>query len=340
MYSFSQSSSSQSSSQSLNDIPYIDNEIRLAILNNEPIDNILHVIVVVSNPCLYKKRYLLANKFIRKLLDTEPNIILYIVELVYGEQLFQLTQSNNPYHLQLHLPNKDILWHKENMVNMGVKYLLPQDWKAMAWIDADIEFDSPTWVMDTLKVLNGCRDIVQLFSHAVDMNPNEDAMSIFSSFGYQYSKKRAFAKSDVLRLWHSGYAWACTRKTYDKLGGLYDLSILGSGDNNIALSIIQRVELSFNENIHMDYKTSLLNYQKNAINLRLGYIPGIIRHFFHGYKRNRKYMERWQILVKHKYSPINDVYRLQNGLLVSSNTCPTSLLSDILTYFKERNEDE
>ena len=71
----------------------IDNKTNLTketILNNEPIEEHLNVICVVSNPCLYKKRYELAIKFIRKMLKTN-NIILYIVELVYGNEEFYIT---------------------------------------------------------------------------------------------------------------------------------------------------------------------------------------------------------------------------------------------------------
>lgn len=45
------------------------------------------------------------------------------------------------------------------MINLGVRYLLPEKWKAFAWIDADIEFENSTWAVDTLKILNGSRDI-------------------------------------------------------------------------------------------------------------------------------------------------------------------------------------
>jgi len=37
----------------IDDIVYNRNEIKDAIINNDPIEDKLHVIVVVSNPCLY-----------------------------------------------------------------------------------------------------------------------------------------------------------------------------------------------------------------------------------------------------------------------------------------------
>jgi hypothetical protein len=71
----------------------------------------------------------------------------------------------------------------------------------------------------------------------------------------------------------------------------------------------------------------------------VGYVPGVIRHYFHGSKQNRKYMERWQILVKHQYDPYKHT-TYDHGLLIPSKECPPELLKDILQYFRERNEDE
>jgi glycosyltransferase involved in cell wall biosynthesis len=113
------------------------------------------------------------------------------------------------------------------MINLGVKYLLPKNYKAFAWIDADIEFENTTWALDTLKILNGCKDVVQLFSHAVDMSRNKKTMSVFNSAGYQRTKGLHVCYSPP-NLWHPGFAWAITRKAYESLGGLYENAILFS----------------------------------------------------------------------------------------------------------------
>jgi hypothetical protein len=131
-----------------------------------------------------------------------------------------------------------------------------------------------------------------------------------------------------------------TRKAYDKVGGLYDLSILGSGDNNMALSLIGKSMKSVNSKASEGYKNSVLNYEKSIIGLRLGYVPGVIRHYFHGSKSNRKYAERWQILVEHQYDPSIHLTKNDKGLLIPTNQCPKQLLDNVMEYFAERNEDE
>ena len=272
-------------------------------------------------------------------MEEEEDVSLFIVELAYNKQQFRVTVSGNKSHLQIRTDTAPI-WHKENMINMGVKALLPSNWKAFAWVDADVEFENPHWAKDTLKILNGSRDIVQIFSHAVDMDLNEDAMTVFAGFGFQYSKKRTYTKNGVNKMWHPGYGAAMTRKAYEKMGGVYQQSILGSGDHNMALALVGKGDISVNEFVNPDYLESVLEYQSKVKSLRLGYTPGVIRHYFHGSKKNRRYNERWEILVKHSFSPKLHLTTKENGLLVPSEECPQGLLDDILEYFTMRNEDE
>jgi hypothetical protein len=319
-------------------------DIRTAIQSNSPIDTHLHVIVVMSNPCQYARRCILTREF-QKRIEFEENVKLYIVEMAYGDQQFFVTDPNNPRHLQLRTAVP--LWHKENMVNIGIKKLLPKTWKAVAWIDADVEFDSASWALDTLKVLNGYKDIVQLFSHVVDMDKQKNAMSIFPSFGYQLCQGRpyyehhvALQKSNGINMWHPGFAWACTRRAYEKLGGLYDQGILGSGDLIMAYSIMGFGDKSLHADTTDGFKESATQFHAKAKTLRLGYVPGVIRHHFHGSKQNRKYVERWQILVENKYDPATYITKNADGITVPTAACPKKLLDEIFTYFAERNEDE
>jgi hypothetical protein len=321
----------------IDNIYYESNYIKHAIENNDPIEDKLNVIIVISNPCLYAIRYILIKEFIKRIELQEPNVNLYVVELIYGKQKYIITDKNNKNHLQI--KTKIPLWHKENMINIGIKKLLPSNWKAVAWIDADIEFESSTWALDTLKLLNGCSDIVQLFSHCLDMNKDGYTMKVFSSGGFQYVKKHGYV-SNGPDFWHPGFAWACTRKAYEKIGGLFELGILGSGDNIMMLSLIGNGFKSINENSNESYKNKIITFQEKIKTLRFGYVPGVIRHHYHGSKKNRKYSERWQILVKHNYDPDTFISKDKNGILIPTKDCPRQLLDDIYNYFKERNEDE
>jgi hypothetical protein len=305
------------------------------ILRNNKIEDKLHVVAVISNPCNYKIRYSLAKEFFKRM-ENEPDIILYIVELVYGKQEFALTTHTNKRHLQLR--GEIPLWHKENMINLGVKYLLPKDWKAMAWIDADIEFENPHWASDALKILNNGNDIIQLFTHAIDMDYSKNILNTFTGFGYQYSKN--FKKGTGNQYWHPGFAWACNRNTYDKIGGVYQEGILGSGDNVMCHCIIKKAPESLKKGMDEGYIKFVENLQSKFDGVKLGYVPGNIRHYFHGKKENRNYYGREDILINYKYNPYTHITTDDIGLIIPTNDCPKDFIKDIMTYFESRNEDE
>jgi len=317
-------------------ITYNENTIKTAIVNNDPIEEKLHVIAVISNPCLFAKRYILMREFIKRFEVEETDVELYIVELAYGDQKFIITDHKNEKHLQLrtNVP----LWHKENMINLGIKRLLPKNWKAMAWIDGDIEFENPSWAKDTLKILNGTKDIVQLFSQCLDLDQKQQIMKIHSSGGYQFMKRLQYGSG--INHWHPGYAWAITRKAYERLGGLYEVAIIGSGDNIIMHSLLGNARNVLSSTNSEDYKNSVLEYQERAKNLRYGYVPGVIRHYYHGSKKNRFYQERWQILVEHQYSPCDHITLDKEGIIVPTAQFSEELKRDIFNYFASRNEDE
>lgn len=320
-------------------IRYNENDMRKAIMNNEPIEDKLHVIIVISNPCSFAIRYILTKEFIHRMID-ETSIILYIVELAYGDQEFHITEQNNEHHLRLRT-NYSPIWHKENMVNIGIKKLLPQNWKAVAWVDADIEFDNEHWAMDTLKILNGCKDVVQLFSHNIFMDENGDTDLILSGFGFQYIKKtkRSNKIKDVNSYWHPGFAWACTRKFYEKMGGLYEYAITGDGDMIMASCFISSYKSALSYESSDDYKITVQQFQNKVNGCRLGYVPGIIRHHFHGSINSRKYDMREQILTKYNYSPTVHLTKDENGLLIASDKFPHELIESITNHFHAKNED-
>jgi len=321
----------------IDNITYKTNIIKEAILNNDPIEEKLHVIAVISNPCLFATRYILMKEFINRMELDEKNVILYIVELAYGNQKFIITDSKNKRHLQIRTPVP--LWHKENMINVGIRKLLPSNWKAVAWIDADLEFENASWATDTLKVLNGCKDVVQVFSHCLDMDKKGLTMRVFNSMGFQFSKENPYSGAGQ-NYWHPGYAWACTRKAFEKMGGLFDKGILGSGDHVMSMSFINNVLKSANDAYSENYKQSAIDFQNRTKGLRIGYIPGVICHHYHGSKKNRNYSERWQILIGHNYDPLVHIIYDHNGIIIPTDQFSQQFKDDIYNYFLERNEDE
>ena len=106
------------------------------------------------------------------------------------------------------------------------------------------------------------------------------------------------------------------------------------------MAFINKVEYATITQYSEDYKNSMFEYQTKVKKLRIGYVPGVIRHHYHGTKENRKYCERWQILVKHNFSPVNHLTYDEKGILIPSAAFSQEFKKDILNYFKERKEDD
>ena len=313
-----------------------NNLIKESIRGNKMISDTLHVVTVISNICEFKRRWELMKDFILRL-ENYPNVKLYVVEMVYGGQDFHITSPTNPSHLQIR--TNYALWHKENMINLAINKLLPINWKAVAWIDGDIEFENPNWVIDSLKVLTNF-DIIQLFTTCFDLDESEKPMRVFQSFGYKYAHGEDFIvkNNQGQNYWHPGYAWACTRDFYNKIGYIYDKGILGSGDYVISQALLGNLGC---RNAKMPgYVSNIKNYVDKFVDFKVGYIPTNIIHYFHGSKANRKYTERIQILLKYNYDPDFHVSYNEEGILVPTKYMCGEFIQDINRYFFERNEDE
>ncbi len=303
-----------------------------------------HIITMISNPVRYESRYELFFPFEKHIHASTPN--LWVCEIQTGNRPFVVTQADNPKHLQLR--SIEELWHKENALNLIASKMASAcpDWKYVAWLDADIQFTRPDWFSEMIHQLQ-IYEVIQMFETATDLGPTGQAINIHESFMSKYLKNGAPHPGDLpndeehyMQHGHPGYAWACTRKAWNTMGGLYDRSILGSGDRNMAYALIGRVEQSYNENISPAYKRDLEDYQLECLLLGMdvGCMVGNILHSYHGPKQLRGYKSRWEILVENQYDPDRDIKRDAQGLYQLTSRKPR-LRDDCRTYYRQRDED-
>ena len=167
-------------------------DIQLTILNNDKIEDKLTVIIVHFNPMKFKRIKELALQFKNETLLMD-DVDLFIAELSYDNK-FEITEKHNDRHIQLSTTNDNITWPKENLINIAVSHLykIKPNFKCFAWIDSDLEFDTISWPIDTLKLLNGKYDIIQLFSHCNDLNKENETMNTYHSFCYNYYHKKNY----------------------------------------------------------------------------------------------------------------------------------------------------
>ena len=72
-------------------------------------------------------------------------------------------------------------------------------------------------------------------------------MNTYHSFCYNYfdTEKLYSPKQYSNRYSHPGFAWAMTRKCYEKIGVFYEVSILGSADFNMSLALLNKNSLHY-----------------------------------------------------------------------------------------------
>ena len=294
----------------------------------------LYVVTPIINPFRYQSRYRLYRDFEKRVNDA--GAVLYTVEVAYGNRPFEVTSSCDPTDVQLRTTSE--LWHKENAINVGIGRL-PTDWEYVAWIDADIAFARPDWVSETLHLLQHY-DFVQMFSLAQDLNPHNEVFQNHKGFVYSYHNNLKYKTgySD----WHPGFCWAARRSALDHVGQLIDYAILGAADRHMAFGLIGKMEATILQDLKNGaYAQELRLWEARAtrhIKKNIGYMDGTILHYWHGAKKNRRYQERWKILVNNRYDPDLDLKRDSNFLyqLTDHNI---NLRDDLRNYFRARNED-
>ena len=296
-----------------------------------------HVIIPISNPVRYKSRYKLLEEKVARLKLRHPEIKVWIVELSFGDRSHKIT-DNDPYHIQLETYEE--LWHKENLINVGISRL-PPDWEYVAWVDGDIEFVRPDWALETAHQLQH-HMVVQMFQTAIDLGPTGEAFNTYRGFAWSHITRQPYPKPhNYYPYWHSGFAWAARREAIDHLGGLIDFAVLGSADHHMAMALIGKAQDSVPKDVNPSYTNLLMNWQDRAekhIKRDIGFVPGTILHHWHGKKKDRKYWDRWQILIKNSFDPHLDLKKDWQGVYQLTDRS-IQLRDDIRAYMRARNED-
>src|SRR6516162_7377922 len=99
-------------------------------------DNTLHVVAPISNSARYHSRYRIFRDWADAMKAT-ANVQLHVVELAFGDRKFEVTGVDKGAS-ELQLRSSHELWYKENLINLGVRHLLPTNWRYVAWVDGDV----------------------------------------------------------------------------------------------------------------------------------------------------------------------------------------------------------
>lgn len=319
------------------------------------------VVTVISNPVMYKRRYELYWRF--KDMCESAGVQLITVEQAFGHRPWILTTADNPYNLQVRTVEE--LWHKENMINLGIKHALAtfgtDKVGQVAWIDADCRPAYPPreWFERTRMALDHY-EFVQMWEWLLSLDPNDNGIGVpgpsfmanYVKYGTPYPKgivKNPYGQ-DAPSWGSPGLAWAANVDALNKVGcgltgPLNDWGVLGAGDWYWAHACIDDQMLPGMDKYTEGYRKRFARMQalfEKWIKGDVGYVQGMVLDDWHGKKVNRGYNTREQILIKYKFDPDEDLKIDSQGLLQleTHSKRQRHLRDHFRAYFRRRHEDD
>ena len=307
----------------------------------------LYIVTCISNPLRWRSRIDLARRAIMNWLKA-PEVHVTLVEVAYGSRGYELADLAGERVKHVPVRATTMSWSKESTLGIGIANL-PHDAEKIATFDADILFRRPTWATDALAALD-LYPVTQPWDTAYDLGPNGEHIQTHKSFASLYHSGKPVVPTGP-RFWdfdggpyvysHTGFAWCYQRRILDRIGGLFDVAGMGSADHHQAYGMIGKHEVSLPGGVSDGYRNALEAWSRRAtseINGKIGYSHGTIEHLFHGSKRRRFYLSRWDMFLKHGFDPVIDLKRNTHGVIEFSGH-KAELEREWDLYLRSRMED-
>lgn len=265
------------------------------------------------------------NRFLSQM-DSD-SIPLFGVELSLTGK-FQT--SGRPGWTQIHVTKENVCFQKEACVNLAVNQLVPDFYKKIAWVDADLFFINKNWYEDTSKKLDDYK-MVQMFEHGIDTNVRGEKINSTSGL-----IRAGGPRTDYGYFGYPGGAIAARRELFTLGGGLYPYSFMGSGDTILMYTIYDvpmRHVKDDTSALYFEWKKKIQSYIKKH---EVSYVDGNFLHEWHGDKMNRNYIDRNKIFDS---VDINTNVSIDKNGIIKISGVSDGVYEDILWYFKSRKED-
>lgn len=302
----------------------------------------LHVFTARFNPIRWQTPDRHYRDWSEHMLDS--GVKLTVVECQYGERPFV---CDLPHVNHIGVRASSPAWTKENLINIGIARVPEAGY--ICWCDSDIFFEKAGWAGETVHALQLYR-WVQPWHQALDRGPHGEILNhgqAFRSFGYQYEQgaplvpDRQGWKTYGHPYPHPGFCHASTRRVLEHTGGLFELGGMGAADHSMALGLVGLETNAAPKASNTRYVEHLQRWAeraRHAVHGRIGYVPNVINHRFHGAKANRKYLGRWEMFLRHGFDPDADLKRNSSGVLEWAGNKP-ELEREWMLYLRSRAED-
>jgi hypothetical protein len=270
-----------------------------------------------------------------------------IVECVIGDAEPQLALTSSIARIH----TKDLLWHKETLLN-GIVKTLPKKFKYVFWLDTDVLFTNRNWLIQGVEELK-YNNIIQPFEYCVHLEEGEikpsfnvDEEKLFASeptkrhpnlwrsFCANYKTNDLSSDTNYDKHGHVGFAWGAKRSVLDTLP-LYDKGLIGGADHIIAHAAAGQVGHSCITKSFTDDLESVNDWSEDfekLIDGKVSYVIGDLYHIWHGAIAKRQYLKRIQDFTpKAKKISKKD----KNGLYVADELEGDTYMKE---YFDQRED--
>ena len=230
---------------------------------------------------------------------------------------------------------KNIMFQKEALLNKAAS-IVPEHFEKIAVFDADVWFANQGWYECAESMLDNY-NVVQLYDTAKWLS-QDGSIEIERRSIAQWN---AHGRKGAASMAHTGFAWAMKRELWNELGGLFAKCITGSGDiyNAIAFCGMEPEQhpmlVGNRQNVNAEYKKWAWRIREWTDG-KVGYVPGIIYHEWHGTRKDRNYVKRHEVcsLIAKDDVALNDF-----GLFEWSETANAEVVAKVRDYFIQRHED-
>lgn len=306
----------------------------------------LAVVTCLFNPLGWRSRRAVFDEFAAGMI--REGVPVYCVELLFAGQRSHAAKwfPETTIALGPEQHAKSVLFHKEALLNIGIRRALELGFEHIAWFDADVTFSEPGWSGRIVEAFGRGQDglapnVVQCFSRLLQRFTDRTLRKSSAAASFVRSGGRDVRGS-------MGGAWAATRaflERHREAGPLYDKVVAIGGDA---------------ANFHAYARADLRGGGIPGLPPLLRDAPGLARHWRgwaeafgdgvvigcadleitalpHGSLAERLYGEGGALLSS--YSPRDDVRLNERGILewTGSNR---AVKEAVLEYFKSRREDD
>lgn len=298
------------------------------------------IVACFFNPCRYSTRLKNYREFRQSILKTRAKFLT--VELVFGKNEFELIEFSEA--ICLRTDEKNVLWQKERLLNIGIQKLVKEGYKKIVWLDADMIFDDERWLEDLSKKLDRY-PVCQAFSDIIWFGDSKDDRRISVGSVKNYYKTHQIHSPGNF---HGG-GWGINSKILKEIS-LFDYSIVGGGDSYFYFACFAGLE-NWEDEIKKIYpfrkiwpKTMIESYFEWAfkfgklINGEIGYNDHSVSSLFHGQRTNKKHEARHDILKEYNFDPKKDI-KLDKNQIWEWASDKDKMHQEIKDYFFSRKED-